>query len=449
MLEELPETLDETYERVLREINKSKREHAHRLLQCLTVAVRPLRIAELAEVLAVDFGTASSVATSTLKPQWRWEDQEHAVLSTCSSLIAVVDEYGDQVIQFSHFSVKEFLTSTRLAGASADVSRFHILLQPAHTILAKACLGTLLRLDAHVDKYKVTDGFPLARYATDHWTNHAQFEDVSSQLREGMKILFDPEQPYFSAWIRMHDMDVEPDYVSAFWSLTLSSGDKAATPLYYVALIGLHDVASHLLDNYPQQVNAPGGYYVSPLGAALGMGHFEMAQLLYQHGADLDVLGCGKWTLLHAMSLKGQVEIAQWLLARGVDPNVRNCGGETPLHLAASNGRLEVARVLLQQNADSNTRDSHGRIPLHQASERGYLDVSQLLLGHGADINACDKDGSTPLHLASKGGMLEVARLLIEHGADVGAEDNKRWTPFRFAKGSEMKNLLTNYGSKF
>src|SRR6266705_6446979 len=75
MLEELPETLDETYERVLREINKAKREHAHRLLQCLTVAVRPLRIAELAEVLAVDFGAASSLATSKLKPDWRWEDQ--------------------------------------------------------------------------------------------------------------------------------------------------------------------------------------------------------------------------------------------------------------------------------------------------------------------------------------------------------------------------------------
>jgi phosphate uptake regulator len=55
ILEELPETLDETYERVLREINKANREHARRLLQCLTVALRPLRVEELAEVLAIDF----------------------------------------------------------------------------------------------------------------------------------------------------------------------------------------------------------------------------------------------------------------------------------------------------------------------------------------------------------------------------------------------------------
>ena len=145
MLEELPETLDETYERILRDINKANRDHAHRLLQCLTVAVRPLRVAELAEVLAVDLRTASGGGTSILNTDWRWEDQQEAVLSTCSSLISVVDEYnGAQVVQFSHFSVKEFLTSSRIGGSSADVSRFHIFLEPAHTILAKACLGVLI-----------------------------------------------------------------------------------------------------------------------------------------------------------------------------------------------------------------------------------------------------------------------------------------------------------------
>ena len=114
MLEELPESLDETYERVLREINKANRAQAHRLLQCLAVATRPLRVAELAEVLTIDFEAASKGETSKLKTDWRWEDQEQAVLSTCSSLIAVVNENGSQVVQFSHFSVKEFLTSPRL-----------------------------------------------------------------------------------------------------------------------------------------------------------------------------------------------------------------------------------------------------------------------------------------------------------------------------------------------
>jgi hypothetical protein len=52
-LEELPETLDATYERTLRGIGKAKREYTYRLLQCLAVSIRPLRVEELAEVLAV------------------------------------------------------------------------------------------------------------------------------------------------------------------------------------------------------------------------------------------------------------------------------------------------------------------------------------------------------------------------------------------------------------
>jgi len=446
MLDELPETLDETYERILREIGKAKREHAHRLLQCLTVAVRPLRITELAEVLVVDFGTTSGGKTSTLKPDWRWEDQEQAVLSTCSSLIAVVDEDGYQVIQFSHFSVKEFLTSPRLAIANVDVSRFHILLKPAYTVLAKACLGTLLRLDDHVDKYNAKDRFPLARYAAEHWANHAQFEDVSSQLREGMEILFDPDQPYFSAWIRIYDIDVgQPD--SAFWNFTVFSSDKtAADPLYYAALIGLHDIAEHLIDNHSEQVNARGGYYVSPLGVALGMGHFEIAQLLYQRSADVLVRGYEQRTLLHAMSAFGQIEIAQWLLGHDADPNVGDEDDWTCLHFAAYNGKLEIVQMLLQHNADNNARDNRGQLPLHLASQKGYLEVTRLLLKHGVNVNACIEDGSTPLHLASKRGKLEVARLLIEHGADEGAEDNKGGTPFQVAWGSDMEKLLSYHG---
>ncbi len=48
----------------------------------------------------------------------RLEDPVDAVLSTCSTLLAIVDDQGSLVIQFSHFSVKKFLTSTRLAEAA-------------------------------------------------------------------------------------------------------------------------------------------------------------------------------------------------------------------------------------------------------------------------------------------------------------------------------------------
>src|SRR5712671_1660900 len=129
-LAELPESLDETYERILKEIKKPNRDHAHRIFQCLVVAVRPLRVEELAEVLAVDFDDSEGIAK--LKPSWRGEDEERALLSSCSSLITIVASDDSRVVQFSHSSVKEFLTSPRLAASSGDVSCYHVALNPAH-----------------------------------------------------------------------------------------------------------------------------------------------------------------------------------------------------------------------------------------------------------------------------------------------------------------------------
>ncbi len=449
MLQELPESLDETYSRVLREINKKNREHAHRLLQCLTVAVRPLRIAELAEILAVDFGTTTDGGTSRLNPDWRWEDQEQAVLSTCSSLIAVVDEDGSQVVQFSHFSVKEFLTSSRLIDSSGDVSRFHIDLGRAHTIIAKACLGTLLRLDGQDNKLGVEHRFPLAVYAAEHWVDHAQFENVVSQIQETMEILFDPDKPYFSAWIQIHDIDTVPFARSTFWYFT--PNDKSvAGPLYYAALCGFHDLAEHLIHNYSQQVNTSGGWYVSPLVVALAKGHFKIAELLYRHDADIDPKGHRGNTPLFGVSSSGHLGITQWLLHRGADPNARNEGegrNQTPLHYAAEDGHPKVAQTLLQHKADKNIQDGNGQTPLHLASSHGHPDVARLLLEQGVDVKARSKDGSTALHLASKKGRLEVTRLLIEHGADVGAENNEGRTPFQVASESDMVKLLSSHGS--
>ena len=145
VLEELPETLDETYERILQEIPKPSRVFAHRLLQCLVVAARPLRVQELAEVLAVDFNGVGGIPK--LNEDWRSNDQEQAVLTACSSLVEVITFRDSRMVQFSHHSVKEFLASDRLAATKADTLRYHhIRLDPAHTIMAQACVSVLLRL---------------------------------------------------------------------------------------------------------------------------------------------------------------------------------------------------------------------------------------------------------------------------------------------------------------
>jgi hypothetical protein len=142
-LDELPETLDETYARSLEEIGLKKRKYAHLIFQCVAAASRPLLLSELAEFFAIDFEAGS---TPTLLADRRLEDPAHTVLSVCSSLLVIVEPgSGSPVVQFAHFSVKEYLTSVRLAGAKDTISRFHVSMSAAHTIVARACCWVFCR----------------------------------------------------------------------------------------------------------------------------------------------------------------------------------------------------------------------------------------------------------------------------------------------------------------
>src|SRR6266571_7117734 len=104
------------------------------------------------------------------------------------------------------FSVKEFLTSDRLATASENLSRYHIVPHLAHTTLAQASFGVLLQLDGRIDKESIRN-FPLANYAARHWFDHCQLGNVSSTIQDATKSLFDQEKPHFSAWVWIYDID--------------------------------------------------------------------------------------------------------------------------------------------------------------------------------------------------------------------------------------------------
>ena len=449
-LNDLPETLDETYERILKGINKAQKEDARRLLQCLAVAVRPLRVKELAELLALDFQASTVESIPTLKEDWRWDDEEEAVLSTCSSLVTIIPSPrgSSRVVQFSHFSVKEFLTSSRLAQSphGDTISRFHIDLEPAHTVMAQACLATLLQLDEHAGKSDA-NGPPLIKYAAQHWVEHAQIEELPTRIWDGIDVLFDGSKPHFAAWVRVNDIDERWSYFSPM------ARDSFGSPLYYAACYGFYDLAERLIAKHPEQVNARGGHCLFPLPAALSKRHFHVANLLYIHGAVVDVQGADMFTPLHRASEYGEVDIIRWLLDHGADINAQSRSLWTPLYLVTFWKRLEALQVLLEHNADTNLQSIAGETPLYGALTGGgskAVLVVRRLLEHGADPNKCKHDHSTPLHRTSFLGFPEAARLLLSYGAKVNEKDEDGKTPLQVAtsKGhDEMMKLLLEHGA--
>ena len=401
---------------MLKEIKKPNRDHARRVMQCLVVAIRPLRVEELAEVLAVDFDDAEGVPK--LKPNWRWEEQEQALLASCSSLITIIDTGYSRVVQFSHYSVKEYLTSARLATSSQDVSRYHIALEPAHTILAQACVSVLLQLPDRDEEDIVENNAPLTTYAAEYWVRHAQFEDVASRIK-GMEYLFDSEKPYFAAWLLLHDIDRD-FYRPVFHTISFNWKSVKRAPLYYAALCGFRNLVEQLIVKYPQQVNTISGLFGTPAVAALAGRHFELAEVLHRNGSSVDPLDEDGESPLYCAVYVDNLEMVQVLLDYGVDANFRSKHGDTALAFAAQYGSFNdprVVRLLLDHGADPNaqSRRYFRTTPLHRASRDGNIEIARLLLERGASLEVQDWTGKTPLDIASEKRLDEMIKLLSVH----------------------------------
>ena len=431
--------MDETYERTLLDIDEESWAYAHRLFQCIVVAFRPLHVEELAEFLTFNSEIGESL---TFNGDWRPENPRDTVLSICSSLVTVINVDGLPVIQFSHFSVKEYLTSSRIS--IGRVSRYYIPLEPAHLFLTQACLSILLLLDKHVTINSVEE-FPLARYAGQYWTSHAEFGNVSSRTEDLIKRLFNPEDHHFANWVWIYDTIPNQPAISDVPTL------PEHTPLHYAAQHGFPRVVEWLITKCSQDVTIRGDFGV-PLHNASRYGRLGVAQVLLTHHADVNARNLDHWTPLHFASRFDHIRVARLLLEHGADVNSKTRLSITPLCLLSfGGGNLEVAQLLLEHGADPSIRSITGRDSLYMALENGQPGLAQLLLKHGADPNARDVDGQTLLHVSSQRGDQTVAQRLLELGVDVKSLNNGNQTPIQVALHSgneQVVQLLLQYGAQ-
>ena len=225
------------HERAFREINKANSELAHRLFLSVAVASKPLLVKKLAEFLALDF---SAGPIPRFREEWHLEDPVEAVLSTCSTSLSLVDVDGLSVMQFSRFSVKEYLTSSCLAGNRDNISlRYHVSMTNAQIIMMRACLGILLHLggNENITKSNLAK-FPLAKFAAKYWVEHARFKGVSQNAEGGMKQLFDPRKPHLALWLWIYNPTIR--FLKQTESIFKQPVPPRLTPCHYATFCGLH-----------------------------------------------------------------------------------------------------------------------------------------------------------------------------------------------------------------
>jgi uncharacterized protein len=270
------------------------------------------------------------------------------------------------------------------------------------------------------------------------------------------------------------------------------------TPLLFAAREGDLESAKQLLAA-GAHVNETAADGASALVVAAFSGQSAVAELLIEHGADLNAAGAG-YTALHAAVQRADLKLAKSLIAHGADLNARltqatvsrrsfddvafdkTMVGATPFMLAAKEGEAELMRTLAAAGATLALGLPDGSPPLVVAArgeqharkngtltivpgqrvnrepERRALEAMRVVFELGADINGADRAGNTAMHVAAQKRFESVIRFLAEKGARIDAKNQWGDTPLALAMrplppppGTQVATLgmvLTDEGPK-
>ena len=172
-----------------------------------------------------------------------------------------------------------------------------------------------------------------------------------------------------------------------------------------------------------------------PLYFAAYMNSVEMAKLLIEHGANVNVRDKKGRRPIHSAAGQNSLEVAKLLTEHRTDVSARDNDRITPMHHAAGQNSVEMAKLLIEHGANVSVNDKDGRTPIHSAAGQNSLEVAKLIIEHGANVSARDENGYTAMHFAAVQNSVEIAKLLIEHGANVSVNDKDGRTPIHSAAG--------------
>jgi hypothetical protein len=360
-LESLPATLDETYDRILNKVNKRNRPLVQRILQCVCFFVRPISVEEVKHICRIG---------SHRKPPFDSEDalfDQKDVIDLCSGLLCLVFmhnwkagvgfpwySYDQETVQFAHFSVKEYLLSTRAMSWRLDE-------ELSHLYIVKAGIAYYLEFMASGDRvtspgaslWVFRRNHSLALYCAGFMTDHLSHLNPRDHpdLTESFQYLLDPKlQPNMDHKIGLlYFLDILDEAYS------LSDPEEAEPPevstLRIAARLGLPMICQWLLSiNTLAQISSTGtepGIDSLFLGDAAWYGHADVLNVLLKAGANINKTWGKYWAPLHAAALNGHRECVEILINSGADVNMKD-DEETAVDLAVVYGYEDMIVKILR-----------------------------------------------------------------------------------------------------
>ena len=360
------------------------------------------------------------------------------LLKYCSSLIKFSAK--TQVVQLSHFSVREYLTKERFTSGGKNV--YFLEEDVGNREIMEVCLACLsfpnfdellVGADSTADT-DTTDEKPpsgeelrsmklvtelrfqpgalrscrnrILEYATLNWPLHGRVVEAKSCDE-------------ISVFLSGKDDDIRDKWMIRFFELQMSC---AYIPLvryihstYFLAWFGFVTLLRDAIAHHPNDE-----YTAAVLGRALlaaaFAGESEAARVLVEAKANVGTVDLRGETALHFASREGHAAIVEILLQSGANINSKCTDGFTPLHVAAMSGNTDCLRLLLNGGVDVDAQNNSGDTALGYAVQRDNLAVVKLLLDNNADISVPGNQLNTAMHQAARAGSAEVVKMLLDSG---------------------------------
>ncbi|KAL5013516.1 hypothetical protein ScPMuIL_007786 [Solemya velum] len=154
----------------------------------------------------------------------------------------------------------------------------------------------------------------------------------------------------------------------------------------------------------------------TPLVIATEKGYCGICKLLIEKHVNVNrVSRIDRSTALMTACRLGKTNIVQELVNGGALVDVVDDSDRSALHYAAMSGNLEIMKMLLmcKQRYTSSFSISSLYTPVHAACESGHLEMLGSLVSYGYRVDEGDEDGCTPLYYAAKNDHLHIVKYLL------------------------------------
>ncbi|KAJ5087891.1 hypothetical protein N7456_011507 [Penicillium angulare] len=411
-LSSLPRDLEQTYERMLCDIDPIYADDVKRFLNVLCVSKEALTVDQLLLAHAIDL---------TDLPHYNFDRlyNRQSLADICRGLIEFQDSESktsdkSQIVRIAHLSIKEYLESDRILLQKA--AHFAIQKESANAELAQICLVLLMDPCLTQEPKGEEDFFPLTWFAARNWLDlYKGCCQQGSRVTDLVNRFFKNEPKSFKAWVKLYNMD------KVYEEEVIGGGDPPQ-PLYYAAFLGLEYVVESLTNHSPEEgcespdVNAQGGVLNTALGAASYHGHERIVKILLGKGADVHISGGLYGSVLEAASCSGNKSIVQLLVDKGADLNPSGGLHGNPLQAASLYGHGEIVQFLLDRGAEINAQGGLHATAMDAAATNGHESIVQTLADRGADLTSKETSTGNLIDLR----LLSWTPLLMQVGMNYG-----------------------------